>query len=130
MKIAVEYYATDRAGMPQRWHAAIVGILLPFSSIISIKRTSWPRPTFWTSLGGCFVLNFSLDCELFRVCSSGCQGFRLDMVGASSVCPDSRNAIPPAQAGENLESQVSMASDAKAACRGVPQSLVFGVCPA
>jgi hypothetical protein len=43
------------------------------------------------------------------------------MVGASSVCPDSRNAIPPAQAGENLESQVSMASDAKAACRGVPQ---------
>lgn len=57
---------TDRAGMPQRWHAAIVGILLPFSSIISIKRTSWPRPTFWTSLGGCLVLNFLLIASFFE----------------------------------------------------------------
>jgi len=66
---------TDRAGMPQRWHAAIVGILLPFASIISIKRTSWPRPTFWTSLGGCFVLNFLLIASFFEFVLRGVRVF-------------------------------------------------------
>jgi hypothetical protein len=48
---------TDRAGMPQKWHAAILGTLVPFAAMISIKRTSWSRPTFWTALSVCFVAN-------------------------------------------------------------------------
>ena len=66
---------TDHAGMPQRWHAAIIGILLPFSSIIGIKRTSWLRPTFWTSLSGCFVLNFLLIVSFFEFVLRGVRAF-------------------------------------------------------
>jgi len=57
---------TDRAGMPQRWHAAILGTLVPFVAIISIKRTSWSRPTFWTTLGACFVVNLLLIWTFFE----------------------------------------------------------------
>jgi hypothetical protein len=57
---------TDRAGMPQKWHAAILGTLLPFAAIVSIKRTSWSRPTFWTTLGGCFALNLLLIVIFFE----------------------------------------------------------------
>jgi hypothetical protein len=68
-------WMTDRAGMPQRWHAAIVGVLLPFASIISIKRTSWSRVTFWTSLTGCFVLNFLLIAGCFEFFLEGVETF-------------------------------------------------------
>jgi hypothetical protein len=50
----------DRAGMPQKWHAAIFGALVPFATVVSIKRTSWLRSTFWTTLGACFAVNLLL----------------------------------------------------------------------
>jgi hypothetical protein len=67
---------TDRAGMPQKWHAAILGALVPFAAIASIKRTSWSRPTFWITLGACFVVNLLLiwtvfEFALYRVLNLG-----------------------------------------------------------
>jgi hypothetical protein len=47
----------DRAGMPQKWHAAIFGALVPFATVVSIERGSWRRWTFWTTLAACFVVN-------------------------------------------------------------------------
>jgi protein-S-isoprenylcysteine O-methyltransferase Ste14 len=46
--------------MPQKWHAAIFGALVPFATVVSIKRTSWMRWTFWTTLAACFVVNLLL----------------------------------------------------------------------
>jgi hypothetical protein len=51
---------THRAGMPQKWHAAIFGALVPFATVIGIKRTSWLRSTFWMTLMVCFVVNLLL----------------------------------------------------------------------
>lgn len=61
----------DRAGMPQKWHAAILGTLVLFAAILSIKRNSWSRPTFWASLGACFVANALLICFFFGVLLQG-----------------------------------------------------------
>jgi hypothetical protein len=57
---------TDRVGMPQKWHAAILGTLVPFAAIVSIKRTSWSRPTFWTTLAACFAANLLLIWTFFE----------------------------------------------------------------
>ncbi len=46
--------------MPQKWHAAFLGALVPFAAVVSIKRTSWLRWTFWTTLAACFVINLLL----------------------------------------------------------------------
>jgi hypothetical protein len=51
---------TDRIGMPQKWHAAILATLVPFAAMVSIKRTSWSRPTFWATLIACFAVNLLL----------------------------------------------------------------------
>jgi hypothetical protein len=51
---------THRAGMPQKWDAAIFGALVPFATVISIKRSIWRRSTFWTTLAACFVVNLLL----------------------------------------------------------------------
>ena len=51
---------THRAGMPQKWDAAIFGALVPFATVVSIKRASWLRWTFWTTLAACFVVNLLL----------------------------------------------------------------------
>src|SRR4051794_262516 len=58
---------TDRAGMPQKWHAAILGVVVPFAAVLSIKRTSWMRSTFWTTLAACFVVNVLLIWTFFEV---------------------------------------------------------------
>ena len=50
----------DNAGMPQKWHAAIIGVLVPFYAIVIVRRTSWRRATFWASLGACFAVNLLL----------------------------------------------------------------------
>ena len=46
--------------MPQKWDAAIFGALVPFATVVSIKRANWLRPTFWTTLAACFVVNLLL----------------------------------------------------------------------
>jgi hypothetical protein len=85
---------TNRAGMPPRWHAAIVGALLPSSSIISIRRTSWSRATFWTMLAGCFVLNSLLIAVCFEFLLGGVEG--LGWIWWVPVAFDPRHSLPPA----------------------------------
>jgi hypothetical protein len=58
---------TDNAGMPQKWHTVIFATLVPFGAIISIKRLSWPRLTFWMSLSVWFVIHLLLVCLFFGV---------------------------------------------------------------
>jgi 1,4-dihydroxy-2-naphthoate octaprenyltransferase len=48
---------TDHAGMPQKWHAAIVGTLVAFSGCAWVFRSRWSKPEFWLALGTCFVLH-------------------------------------------------------------------------
>jgi hypothetical protein len=61
----VAAHEARRAGMPQKWDAAIVGIVLPFYAVVIIKRSSWLRPTFWITLGACFTANSLLICIFF-----------------------------------------------------------------
>jgi uncharacterized membrane protein YccC len=58
---------TASAGMPQKWHAAILGALVPFAAVVSIKRSSWLRSTFWTTLAACFVVNLLLLWVFFEI---------------------------------------------------------------
>jgi hypothetical protein len=58
---------TDRAGMPQKWHAAIFGALVPFAAVVSMKRSGWSRSTFWITLGACFAVNLVLIWIFFEV---------------------------------------------------------------
>ena len=65
----------DNAGMPQKWHAAIFGTLVPFAAVVSIKRSSWHRATFWISLGMWFALHIFLICLFFGVVLAGVNIF-------------------------------------------------------
>ncbi len=56
----VAAHEARRLGMPQKWDAAILGILLPFYAVVVIRRNSWSRHTFWTTLIACFAVNLLL----------------------------------------------------------------------
>jgi hypothetical protein len=47
----------DWRGMPQKWHAAIVGTIIPFMAVIARYRLRWRRWSFWISLGICFSVH-------------------------------------------------------------------------
>ena len=47
---------SDRIGMPQKWHAAIVGTTFPFVFVIFIYPSSWWRRwSFWAALTICLI---------------------------------------------------------------------------
>jgi hypothetical protein len=48
---------TDRAGMPQKWHAAIVGTTVAFGGSAWVFRHRWSQRQFWIALGTCFVIH-------------------------------------------------------------------------
>jgi hypothetical protein len=48
---------TDRLGMPQKWHAAIVGTLTSFCVVVLSYRLRWSRWSFWTALGVCLTIH-------------------------------------------------------------------------
>jgi hypothetical protein len=56
----------DRNGMPQKWHAAIVGSLLPFAVAIISYRRWWLRWSFWASLTICAVIHVIAVWFLFQ----------------------------------------------------------------
>jgi hypothetical protein len=96
----------DSAGMPQKWHAAILGTLVPFAAIISIRRTSWSRPSFWTTLGACFVANLLLIYIFFEFCPSERPNFWLDLVGAGGIYRNCGHSPFPACDRKEIESQM------------------------
>lgn len=56
----------DRHGMPQKWHAAIVGSFLPFAVAIMSYRRWWLRWFFWVSLAICFAIHSVLISIVFQ----------------------------------------------------------------
>jgi len=48
---------TDRLGLPQKWHAAIVGTFVTFGGVGLCLPRYWRRPFFWLLMAGCFALH-------------------------------------------------------------------------
>lgn len=48
---------TDKMGMPQKWHAVIVGTLISFGGVAWVFRPRWPQRKFWLALVLCFGLH-------------------------------------------------------------------------
>jgi hypothetical protein len=49
--------AADRRGMPQKWHAAIVGTVTPFGVCVYSVRVAWTRWSFWVALSILFAVH-------------------------------------------------------------------------
>src|SRR5450759_714469 len=47
----------DRNGLPQKWHAAIIGSVCPFTVVILIHRQKWNLWKFSASLTACLVVH-------------------------------------------------------------------------
>ena len=47
----------DRVGMPQKWHAAIVGTAVSFGGVVLVYRTKWSQWHFWAAIAVCFVVH-------------------------------------------------------------------------
>ena len=45
----------DRIGAPQKWHAAVYGTVVSFSTVISLYHHKWTHWQFWVSVGVCFA---------------------------------------------------------------------------
>jgi ABC-type iron transport system FetAB permease component len=48
---------TDRRGMPHKWHAAILGTVIPFGVVVLSYPLRWSRWSFWVSLGICLIVH-------------------------------------------------------------------------
>jgi hypothetical protein len=57
----------DKAGMPHKWHTGIFGTLVPFGTVILLRRRSWPRLMFWISLWILLAAHLFLLCLLFGI---------------------------------------------------------------
>jgi len=44
----------DRAGMPQKWHAAVIGTVVTFVGISLVFQRQWQLVVFWQAFGICF----------------------------------------------------------------------------
>jgi hypothetical protein len=44
-------------GMPQKWHAAGFGTIVPFGVVVSLLRSRWLRWSFWVSLLICLAIH-------------------------------------------------------------------------
>jgi hypothetical protein len=63
----------DQRGMPQKWHAAIVGTLLPFAIVIMNYRRWWLRWFFWASLAICFFIHIIFISIFFQYAIANVQ---------------------------------------------------------
>ena len=57
----------DKAGMPHKWHTAIFGTLVPFTTVLLLRRTSWARQTFWMSLWLLLAIHSFVICVVFGI---------------------------------------------------------------
>ncbi len=56
----------DWAGLPQKWHAAIVGTAISFGGVVAAYQRKWRYRRFWISLGICFVVHILLMWIVFQ----------------------------------------------------------------
>jgi threonine/homoserine efflux transporter RhtA len=66
---------SDREGMPQKWHAAILGTVVPFGVAVMSLRRRWARRTFWTALLMCLAVHILLMWIFFERVLSNIQNF-------------------------------------------------------
>lgn len=57
----------DKAGMPHKWHTALFGTLVPFTTVILLRKPSWARRTFWLSLWFLLALHIVFICVVFGI---------------------------------------------------------------
>jgi hypothetical protein len=57
---------SDRNGMPQKWHAAISGTVVPFGVAVMALRGRWSKWTFWEALTGCLVVHLFVIWVFFQ----------------------------------------------------------------
>ena len=51
------YFVARRNGMPQKWHAAIIGTTAPFLVAVLSYRLRWSRWSFWASVAICLAVH-------------------------------------------------------------------------
>ena len=62
-------------GMPQKWHAAIIGTVVPFALVVMGIRVAWSRWSFWVSLGICLAVHIAAICFFFQYVLLNVQNF-------------------------------------------------------
>lgn len=58
---------TDRLGLPEKWHAAVVGTLVTFGGVGLCFPRFWRRPFFWLLMAACFAVHCLVLVLLFAV---------------------------------------------------------------
>ena len=60
LTVAVGFVAVliaNHYGLPQKWHAAVVGTAVPFGVVIIMCRKKWLSLEFWASLTALFLVH-------------------------------------------------------------------------
>jgi hypothetical protein len=65
----------QRRGMPQKWHAAILGTIVPFGSVMMGVRVAWSRWSFWASLVVCLAFHVAAIWIFFHYVLASVQHF-------------------------------------------------------
>ena len=66
-------FITDYFGMPQKWHAAIVGTFLPFGGVAWVFASRWRQRRFWIAMCVCLVFHIVAIWLIFQHAFSGVQ---------------------------------------------------------
>ncbi len=64
----------DNRGMPQKWHTAIFGTVVPFMTVIMILRWRWPDWSTWVSVAICLAFHSVAIWAFFRYVILGAYG--------------------------------------------------------
>jgi|SRR5579859_767221 len=65
----------DYQGMPQKWHAAILGTVGPFGVVVTTYRLRWRCWWFWTSFAICLVFHCLAMWIVFQYLLANVQSF-------------------------------------------------------
>jgi hypothetical protein len=65
----------DRRGMPQKWHAAIVGTCVSFGGVSWVFHARWRRPWFWLAFVICFAAHMLMIWVVFGQILAGTKYF-------------------------------------------------------
>jgi hypothetical protein len=58
--------AADENGMPQKWHAAIVGTVVAFGGSLWALKRKWKSASFWLAVITCFGFHVALMWLVFE----------------------------------------------------------------
>jgi hypothetical protein len=67
----------DKSGMPKRWHAAVLGTIVPFLTVVWFYRARWSRWSLWAALTVCLLIHLSATWILFQFIMANVQNIGL-----------------------------------------------------